>query len=63
MALSGMSAGVQTLQLSGKPNSDMATIRIRGVGTLNNSNPLVLVDGMELSLMILILMTLPLFPF
>lgn len=49
MALSGMSAGVQTLQLSGKPNSDMATIRIRGVGTLNNSNPLVLVDGMELS--------------
>ena len=39
MALSGMSAGVQTLQLSGIPKSDMATIRIRGVGTLNNSNP------------------------
>ncbi|MDR1682238.1 MAG: SusC/RagA family TonB-linked outer membrane protein, partial [Candidatus Symbiothrix sp.] len=50
MALSGMSAGLQVLQNSGRPNSDGANIRIRGLGTLNNSDPLILVDGMELSL-------------
>ncbi|MFS8615999.1 MAG: TonB-dependent receptor [Solitalea sp.] len=32
------------------PGVDRATIRIRGVGTLNNSNPLVLVDGIEYSM-------------
>lgn len=46
-ALAGMSAGVQVMQNSGQPGSDGATIRIRGVGTLNNSAPLVIVDGME----------------
>ncbi|MDR1381914.1 MAG: TonB-dependent receptor [Tannerella sp.] len=46
-ALAGLSAGVQVMQTSGRPGEDGASIRIRGVGTLNNSDPLVLVDGME----------------
>ena len=46
-ALAGLSAGVQVMQNSGQPGSDGATIRVRGVGTLNNSDPLVIVDGME----------------
>ena len=46
-ALSGLSSGVTVRQGSGKPGSDGATIRIRGIGTLNNSDPLVIIDGME----------------
>jgi len=42
--------GVFTNQTKGRPGADAATIRIRGVGTLNNSNPLVLVDGIEFPL-------------
>ncbi|WP_234998020.1 TonB-dependent receptor [Parabacteroides sp. Marseille-P3160] len=49
-ALSGLSAGVQVRQSSGNPGSDGATIRVRGVGTLNNSDPLIIVDGIEGSL-------------
>ncbi len=48
--LSGQAAGVSVLQQSGKPGGDGATIRIRGVGTLGNSNPLILVDGVISSL-------------
>jgi len=46
-ALSGLSSGVYVKQSVGKPGSDGATIRIRGIGTLNNSDPLVIIDGME----------------
>ena len=46
-ALAGMSAGVQVRQGSGQPGSDGSSIRIRGIGTLNNQSPLVLVDGVE----------------
>jgi TonB-dependent starch-binding outer membrane protein SusC len=42
--------GVYVNQTNGRPGADAATIRIRGIGTLNNSNPLVLVDGVEYSL-------------
>lgn len=49
-ALSGLSSGVTVIQSSGRPGSDDATIRVRGLGTLNNNNPLVIVDGMEGSL-------------
>jgi len=49
-ALAGMAAGVQVMQGSGRPNSEGMGINIRGVGTLNNSSPLVMVDGMEMSL-------------
>lgn len=46
-ALAGMSAGVQVMQSSGQPGEDGANIRIRGVGTLNNAAPLIIIDGME----------------
>ena len=44
-ALAGLAPGVSVQQGSGKPGSDGATIRIRGTGTLNNNNPLVVIDG------------------
>ncbi len=46
-ALSGKISGVYVSQNSGSPGSDGATIRVRGYGTLNNTNPLVLIDGVE----------------
>ena len=48
--LSGLSAGLSATQTSGRPGSDGATLRVRGNGTLNNNNPLVLVDGIEYSM-------------
>jgi len=39
--------GVYTNQTKGRPGADGANIRIRGLGTLNDNNPLVLVDGVE----------------
>lgn len=45
-ALHGVS-GLWVNQAGSKPGADNATIRIRGVGTTNNSNPLVLVNGIE----------------
>ncbi|KQS30879.1 TonB-dependent receptor [Dyadobacter sp. Leaf189] len=45
-ALHGVS-GLWVNQAGSRPGADNATIRIRGVGTTNNSNPLVLVNGME----------------
>lgn len=44
-ALIGKMPGVTVSQNSGQPGSDAATIRIRGIGTLGNSDPLVLIDG------------------
>ncbi|MGE8291261.1 MAG: SusC/RagA family TonB-linked outer membrane protein, partial [Sphingobacterium sp.] len=44
-ALSGVAAGVQVKQSTGRPGADGATIRVRGVGTLNNSDALVVIDG------------------
>lgn len=44
-ALQGTVSGVYALQRSGQPGSDGAVINIRGVGTLNNSDPLILIDG------------------
>lgn len=44
-ALMGKVAGVQVIQNSGQPGRNQGTIRIRGTGTLGNSNPLVLIDG------------------
>lgn len=46
-ALAGKTTGVWVSQNSGAPGSDAATIRVRGYGTLNNTNPLVLIDGVE----------------
>jgi outer membrane receptor for ferrienterochelin and colicin len=39
--------GVWINQNNAKPGSDGGTIRIRGVGTMSSSSPMVLVDGME----------------
>jgi TonB-dependent SusC/RagA subfamily outer membrane receptor len=46
-ALQGIASGVTVVQSSGQPGADAGTIRIRGIGTLGNSNPLVLIDGIE----------------
>jgi TonB-linked SusC/RagA family outer membrane protein len=46
-ALQGIAPGVTVTQPSGRPGGDAATIRIRGVGTLSDANPLVLIDGIE----------------
>lgn len=39
--------GVYVNTASAQPGADGATIRVRGQGTLNDNNPLVLVDGIE----------------
>ncbi|MEM6846385.1 MAG: carboxypeptidase-like regulatory domain-containing protein [Bacteroidota bacterium] len=44
-ALMGTAPGVTVLQNSSQPGNDGGTIRIRGTGTLGNSDPLVLIDG------------------
>ncbi|UZJ64882.1 SusC/RagA family TonB-linked outer membrane protein [Sphingobacterium sp. KU25419] len=46
-ALSGLAAGVQVKVGNGKPGSDGATIRVRGVGTMNNNDALVIIDGIQ----------------
>lgn len=46
-ALQGKVAGVNITSQSGRPGSQ-PIVRIRGVGTLNNANPLYVVDGMLL---------------
>lgn len=47
--LAGAMPGVSSVQSTGQPGRDNATIYIRGCGSLNNSlaKPLVLVDGVE----------------
>lgn len=44
-ALQGRASGVQVTQNSGAPGSGL-NVRIRGIGTVNNSDPLYVVDGM-----------------
>ncbi len=46
-ALQGLAAGVTIKQPSGRPGADGGEIRIRGIGTLNDANPLVIIDGIE----------------
>lgn len=46
-ALKGLAAGVTVTSASGQPGAG-AQIRIRGVGTINNSDPLYIVDGMPI---------------
>lgn len=46
--LKGMVSGVNITQSSGQPGSGVR-VRIRGVGTINDSNPLYIVDGMPVS--------------
>ena len=46
-ALKGMASGVTVTSASGQPGA-AAQIRIRGIGTINNSDPLYIVDGMPI---------------
>ncbi|MDD4418660.1 MAG: TonB-dependent receptor [Bacteroides graminisolvens] len=48
--LQGLLPGVTVTQRSGQPGSDNGTIRVRGTGTFNNANPMVIVDGVEASM-------------
>ncbi|HSO87091.1 MAG TPA: TonB-dependent receptor [Draconibacterium sp.] len=43
-AMQGRASGVQVVQNSGSPGADVS-IKIRGTGTINNSDPLYVVDG------------------
>lgn len=49
LALQGKVTGVQVTQNSGQPGADGGTITVRGIGTLNDSSPLVIIDGFESS--------------
>ena len=48
--LAGQLSGVTTVQYSGEPGSDAASIFVRGQGTWVNSEPLIQVDGVERSM-------------
>ncbi len=47
-ALQGRTAGVTVIQNSGQPGSG-STVRIRGIGTTGDADPLYMVDGMPVS--------------
>lgn len=49
-ALQGGITGISVSQGSGLPGGDAAAIKIRGVSTLGNSDPLVLVDGIPMDM-------------
>ena len=46
-ALKGLAAGVQVTTQNGQPGSS-SVVRVRGTGTINNSDPLYIVDGMPI---------------
>jgi TonB-linked SusC/RagA family outer membrane protein len=48
-ALQGVQ-GLYVNQAGGQPGNDVATIRIRGIGTINNNDPLVLLNGVPYDL-------------
>lgn len=49
-ALTGEAAGVTITQNSGQPGPNQGTVRVRGIGTWGDASPLVLVDGVSMSL-------------
>jgi TonB-linked SusC/RagA family outer membrane protein len=49
-SLQGGVTGLEVRQASGLPGGDAATIKIRGISTLGNSDPLVLVDGVPMDM-------------
>lgn len=51
--LQGSLPGVTIINSTSRPGDSNTTMRIRGVGTLNNSDPLILIDGVEGNLQIL----------
>ena len=49
-ALQGQLPGVAVVQQSGQPGRDNGIIRVRGVGTMNDASPMVVVDGIVSSM-------------
>lgn len=49
-SLQGGVTGINVTQASGLPGGDAAAIKIRGISTLGNSEPLVLVDGIPMDM-------------
>lgn len=47
-ALRGLASGVQVMSGDGQPGSG-TKVRIRGIGTINNSDPLYIIDGMPVN--------------
>lgn len=45
--LVGMAPGITGIQNSGEPGQNATMLRIRGIATLNGSNPLVVIDGVQ----------------
>lgn len=45
--LAGKLAGLTSVQKTGTPGDDSATLLVRGMSTFNDSSPLILVDGVE----------------
>ena len=45
--LQGLLPGVTVVNSSSQPGQANTTIRVRGIGTIGNSNPLILIDGIE----------------
>ncbi|MDL2214630.1 TonB-dependent receptor [Dysgonomonas sp. OttesenSCG-928-M03] len=45
--LQGLMSGVSITGLNGAPGRENGEIRVRGTGTLNNSKPYILIDGIE----------------
>ena len=46
-AIAGRISGVMTKMVSGRPGADDSKIYVRGLATMNDATPLVLVDGIE----------------
>lgn len=46
-ALVGATPGISALQNSGEPGQNASSIKIRGVATYGNTNPLIVIDGIE----------------
>ncbi|MDR1156429.1 MAG: TonB-dependent receptor [Bacteroidales bacterium] len=44
-ALAGRLPGLTALQTSGQPGNDAVSLYLRGVGTINDASPLILIDG------------------
>ena len=45
--IQGLLPGVSVISPSGQPGNSRATIRVRGIGTIGNADPLILIDGVE----------------
>lgn len=48
-SLAGRVTGISAVQNTGKPGADEAALFIRGIATLNDARPLIIVDGVERS--------------